>query len=361
MVRRRLLATGATLSMVALGGCSDTATITAPALVPDVLAPVGSVNATDYKPPMALTPALLHTQSQGFDNNGAGLSVGVSYTIDPFVDGIATIWNPSGVPTPISVGGGAPAVAYGINSFDEVVGVTIPFGPRAGFFRQSGGNVTVLFGPPGTTQLEARDVNDQHVVVGGLVGPGGQQHAFRYSVATGYGDLHPAGPWVASHAEAINVTGTIVGWASLPNGERHAARWSSAGVFQDLGLLPAGGTFAEPMDINTPGAIGGQGGNAAAGIPFLWRQASGYTTNPTANSAINGVSDLMRLTGYTPFNGVRRAWTKFGGGPTTLLPNPAGFNSGEANAVTICGSVTGSSRTAGGFTRATYWERTSCD
>ena len=351
----------ATLALLTLVACSDQPTATTSPLLgaDDVSFAIDDSRVAAFTiTPLLPLPGKLN--SEGFDNEVAGRVAGVSYVVDPMIDGRPTVWFGAaaldyGVPAPATAG-----VAYAVNAAGIAAGVlSSPAGVR-GFWGPPGG-LNVLSGPPGTTRLEARDVNVANVVVGGVQGPAGIRHAFRYTVAGGYVDLHPAGVWVESHAEAINAGGTVVGWASLPNGDRHLARWTPAGVFNDLGLL-VGTTYSEGQDINVGGAIGGVAGGPVATLPFLYRNATGFQSNPTNNTAIQGVSDLLRLTGYTTPGPVRRAWTKFGAGPAAILPLPGGFNSSEGNAVNVCGSIAGSVRNSvTGLTRAVAWVNNPCD
>jgi hypothetical protein len=85
--------------------------------------------------------------------------------------------------------------------------------------------------PTGTTEAEARGINDSGLVVGDIVS-GSKRHAVMWDISTGsVRDITPA--TTEGMAYAINSSGTVVGRVTAPDGRLEAAVWQpgSAATF----------------------------------------------------------------------------------------------------------------------------------
>ena len=173
--------------------------------------------------------------SVGEGINFPGEVAGVSYGVDPVVDGRVTFWDAVG-PHDVGVPAGfGAAEGKAVNDFGDIVGIA--HGPmsgvRRGFVWTVGGGFLILNGPPGATDVQAWDIEDNALTVVGELTVAGNTHAFRWQPGSGYQDLHPAG-YLSSHANAIASNGAMAGWAVTPAGDEHAVLWSPAARRHDL-------------------------------------------------------------------------------------------------------------------------------
>ncbi|MFN8581695.1 MAG: hypothetical protein U0163_12055 [Gemmatimonadaceae bacterium] len=339
--------------------CSDAPSAPRPTPDQSVFADEGA-NVSAFVPlDLGTTAGLPNSVGNGI--NTMGDMAGASYNVDPTADGRVARWTAAnrtdlGVPAGFNA-----AVGNAISDFGAIVGSAYGAVGRRGFVWQVGGiGYGILNGPVGTTDLDARDIEDNNLVVVGEFTNGGMVHAFRWQPATGYRDLHPAG-FLSSHAEAIAPNGAVTGWVKMFGGPEHAAMWSPAGVFTDLGALVAGAN-AHGYDINSFGMNVGESGNGAgAVVAVLRRLPNPMAGAPIPDSRGMGISDLGRMVGWAPQAGARRAVTKRGAGALGFLPPLAGTATSDAREVNRCGQVVGSTTYANGITRATWWNNVPCD
>ncbi|MFN8574996.1 MAG: hypothetical protein U0132_23290 [Gemmatimonadaceae bacterium] len=352
---------GAGLILAGMMACAD-----APS-APRTPGPDAAISADEGASISAFVPLNLgvipgRNNSVANGNNINGDAGGVSYNVDPVTDGRVTVWPVGGGPVDLGVPAGyTAAVGNAISDFNAVVGSAYNAAGRRGFVWQVGGiGFNVLLGPAGTTDLDARDIEDNNLVVVGEFTNAGNVHAFRWQLATGYQDLHPAG-YLSSHAEAIGPNGDITGWAKMFGGPEHAVMWSAAGGFVDLGALP-GGTDSHGFDINRFRTTVGESTTGAGTVVAIARRPPGAMQGaPAAGSRGMGISDLNRMVGWAPLGANRRAVTKRGPGGFIYLPFLGGTLNSDAREVNLCGEAVGSTTFINGSVRATRWQNIPCD
>lgn len=359
---RGWMGVGLGLSLAGMAACSDAPS--APRVPPadaSVSASEGDASINVFVViNLGTTPGRNNSIANG--NNIAGDAAGVSYNADPITDGRVTVWPAGAVPVDLGVPAGyTAAVGNAISDFNAVVGSAYNAAGRRGFVWQVGGiGFNILNGPAGTTDLDARDIEDNNLLVVGEFTNAGNVHAFRWQPATGYQDIHPAG-YLSSHAEAIAPNGDITGWAKMFGGPEHAVMWSAAGGFVDLGALP-GGTDSHGYDINSFRTTVGESTTGAGTVVAMARRLPGAMAGaPTAGSRGMGISDLGRMVGWAPLGADRRAITKRGPGAFIFLPFIGGTVTSDAREVNRCGDAVGSTTYVNGLVRATRWQNMPCD
>jgi len=353
-----------TIVVLSTVGCADPTSSKSARLVDPGLSvtDVGDGAAINAFTAVDLLTAAGLPNSVGEGINLPGLAAGTSYGVDPTLDGRVTIWNATGAHDVGVPAGFVAAEGKAINDFGDIVGIA--HGPagvgRRGFVWIPGSGFSILTGPPGATDVQAWDIEDNALTVVGEVTVAGSTHAFRWQPGSGYQDLHPAG-FASSHADAIAPNQAVTGWAKTMAGDLHAVMWSPAAVFTDLGTLP-GGSNSQGFDINSAGAVVGQsektGGTLVA---FMRRFPAAMQGAPFSNSAGTGISDLGRMVGWSPVGALRRAVTKKGNTAFLLLPMLAMTITSDAREVNRCGHVVGSTAFANGTVHATRWTNAPCD
>ena len=303
---------------------------------------------------------LLNSRGNGI--NFTGQMAGVSYNVTPTFDGRLTLWDAAGAHDFGVPAGFAAAYGNAINDFGDIVGNAESPNGRRGFVWTPAGGFSILTGPPGATDVQAWDIEANNLLVVGELTLGGSTHAYRWQVAGGYQDLHPAG-YLSSHAESIAPNGRVTGWAVTAAGDEHAVMWSPAGAYIDLGVIP-GGMHSRSYDVSSNSTNVGEAEDAAGAVVAMSRRPPAAMSGaPLVDSRAMGISDLSRVVGWAPFgaNAFRRAISRRGVTAFSFLPKLAGTMLSEANEVNRCGTVVGSTTFANGFTHATRWVKSPCD
>jgi probable HAF family extracellular repeat protein len=203
--------------------------------------------------------------------NDAGVIVGYVSLLSPgfgWVDH-AALWQ-GGVLADLGTLGGHFSYAYGVNSFNQVVGLsfnTNDVAPRAALWQTSAWHD---LGTLGGTTSQAYAINDARQVVGVADTAAGQPHAFLFTVdASGNvltrTDLGVLGGGY-SYAYAINQNGAVVGTSDW-----RAFLWQN-GTLTDLNtVLPPGSGWAlhSAWAIDDTGRIAGSGTHHGQPRAFL--------------------------------------------------------------------------------------------
>ncbi|MEP7347525.1 MAG: hypothetical protein ABI877_19810 [Gemmatimonadaceae bacterium] len=302
--------------------------------------------------------------SEGHDINVTGDIAGFSTASDGRFH--AVLWQGSTIlDLGIPAGGYSDTFAEGLNDAGTVVGIanTGTVQPGAGFIWSATTGMTLLTGPgPVPKTTTAWDINNAGVVVGQVAGPGVRFHAYKYTVAGGYVDLHPPG-YQSSNALAIAENGDVAGVVTLPGfAALHAALWLANGTFIDLGTL--GSTTATAFGLNSLGSVVGSS-EKATGVEFgfRWTSTTGMQPSPQPGRA-NDISDGGRIVGSAVNGSVRIPGTKLGSGAIEALPQFPGRRGGEVLAVNRCGFATGSAKLMVNGVLSTHgarWTQPSCD
>jgi probable HAF family extracellular repeat protein len=193
-------------------------------------------------------PTLGGDNSAAWDINNDDLIVGQADKEDKTYH--ACLWDAGGT---IDLGAGNYSIAYGINSWAQIVGsASNGSGSRTGFVWED--EVLAFIDPyPGGTWAEAQDINDSgQIVLWGDI-PGGDARAIIYDhgAYTALGTLGGEESW----AYGMNNKGDVVGSADLEPGYYHAFVYNGDEII-DLGTL--GGTYSVAYDINDIGQITGR-------------------------------------------------------------------------------------------------------
>jgi probable HAF family extracellular repeat protein len=135
--------------------------------------------------------------------------------------------------------------------------------------------VTFLGFLGGGSNTSAQDGNSSGVIVGEGETSTGENHAYRWTAATGMQELGTLTGGVWSNAITINESGVIVGETRVTaTGLGRAMRWTEVGGMQDLGLLPTG-THSRAIDVNELGQIVGFADVNGNDHAYLWTEAGG--------------------------------------------------------------------------------------
>jgi probable HAF family extracellular repeat protein len=238
--------------------------------------------------------------------------------------------------------GAATTQAAGMNGRGHVVGSAAPAGQPRQAFLWKDGQFTALAGRTPDAGSEARDVNDDGVVVGAS---GGRAVVWQ---GTAPADLHPAGATLASVASAINARGDVAGYtvASPTSTERGILFVRRGG---QTVRLPAPWGSAEATSINDAGVVAGRVGQAGWFFrPFVVRDTSFEYLYPLPNpintressalatsfaSDINAAGQLVGGTGERAF-----VWQ---GGSFRDLASPPGNNAAVPTSINAGGQVVG--------------------
>lgn len=164
-----------------------------------------------------------------------------------------------------TLGSGSRAQALGINDLGQIVGWSDirQTGQRRAFLKSPSGAMSDLGALSGDKESEARDVNNQKVVVGVSFSPTGNPRAFK--VTGGVMAALPGG--AASEAFSINDNGDVAGWIrqSTTTGPTQAVIWPASGG----SILVDPNQSSEAVGINNGGEIVGNRFSGGLWQPFF--------------------------------------------------------------------------------------------
>jgi probable HAF family extracellular repeat protein len=302
-------------------------------------------------------------------------------------------------------GGAQISVAYAVNNSGQVAGYSeFGYGQRAFLWDPVTGmrNLNTL---PGASDSVGRGINSLGQVVGESGGPGfpNEWHPYLWDPSTGAmqdlgqlgsGNRHAAVGindagqvvgystsrayiWDSVHgmqdlgflrddnfavANAINNAGKVVGISQIGGAEtRHAVLWEAPGVMQDLGDLPGGAVFSEPIGVSDSGAVGGYSYAATGRRAFLWDSSTGMRDlgdlpGGADESYAKGVSDAGQVVGYSLATGGQRAflWDQAHGmrDLNDLVDLQSGWTLRDASAISGSGYIVGQAVAANGSIHA---------
>jgi probable HAF family extracellular repeat protein len=208
------------------------------------------------------------------------------------------------------------SIAYGINSAQQVVGVTEVSGTNVlhAFLWTAATGMQDL-GSLGGANCQAFGINDSGEVVGGSLIATGASHAFLWTQSGGMqdlGTLDAGGFNPGSTAFAISDKGVIAG-ASVPKDDfSEAVFWRNGHIYTLKGIGPPDPGQSGPSSIayaiNNVGPIGEIAGSFSKSspnepaFPFLWNQTTGAITIGALDGSISntatGVNDVGQVVGY---------------------------------------------------------------
>ena len=366
-VRRRIpnLAV-ATAGMLAIA-CSDAPTAT-PRTVERAPTPASYVgpHATYMAIQLPVLPTGTNAEALGIGDGGHVVGVGdwscgalrpVPYAAFSYHNGILTNVHALG-PSPCF----SASEALDANATGMVVG----------WYQVSGLDFSAFYYEPSTgfhiiTEVPrdgyAFGVNDGGQVVGYYDTVVGGLHAFLWSAAQGFQDVHPSPAYTESRAYDINDNGQIVGVV-----DGRVARWTAGGPVhfgprEGVDYNPVSGRgLLPPLGIANGGALAG-GVHTASG-DSAWTFAGGTGTGvPFRHGVATDRSSRGRVVGWGEATAPPTylvAKTEFGGA-VAALPGGVPFKPSFAAAVNTCGDIAGWLTTAASKHRAVLWKISTCD
>jgi probable HAF family extracellular repeat protein len=297
--------------------------------------------------------------SVGLAINAAGHVVGYSSGGTSAAPTAAPFFWQGGVMTPLGNLGGNFAWATGINSADEVVGVSTIADGSYHAFRWKSGTMTDLGTLPLTTQSFAVGITSTGDVVGysvaGIDIGTARAWIWQNGVMT---ELVPFEGATGALPTAVNASGQIVGLAQTASGTRG---W----IFQNQIMTPLAtlGGVSYPRTISDNGLIAGVSEvTDGAARPVRWTTQGiediGLLPADTQGYA-EGISDDGRIVGlsysYAGQSGFQAHAFLWRAGHMIDL-GTLGGSFGEALAINNSGQIVGQSTTADGKGRATLWQ-----
>ncbi|SFD82238.1 hypothetical protein [Massilia yuzhufengensis] len=257
--------------------------------------------------------------------------------------------------------GGTDTYAVALNNAGQVTGrSTIPGGNEHAFVWTLGGGMLDIGVLPGAANSGATAINNVGVVVGMSEGvPGVPPRAFRWTLVGGMENLGSFGAGIASFsaADALNDAGLIAGQSSTPAFDRHAFRWTALEGLVDIDTL--GSSFSLPRAVGAAGQVSG-----TVSLPgfinhaFFWTQGTGMLDLGTAgglSSAVIAMSANAHIAGVVEtLGGVQHAmsWTQ---GAGMLDIGTLGGTSSRAQAVNSKGAIVGNADTRKEEPHAFLW------
>lgn len=221
-------------------------------------------------------------------------------------------------------------------------------------------------GTLGGLRSYASDINDRGIVVGWSETASGEVHAFRWTAGRGMVDLGALPGHSFSQATGIVNAwlpngGQVVGVSGGPDGLVPVI-WSTSGAIRVLDIpLPAGASFAFPLDMNVWGAIAGW---VDAGSPhaFAWMPGLG-SYDLTGSAPVSGfegsafaVTDLGRVGVTTQAFGacgsaIGSCWRTFVWSPAAGY-QAIGTPGGETEVAVVGDGMNGAGTVVGSYLRA---------
>lgn len=246
--------------------------------------------------------------------------------------------------------GGTDSYAVDLNNAGQVTGrSSVPGGNEHAFVWSLGGGMIDLGTLPGATDSRGEDINNAGVVVGTSDGMLFAPRAIRWTGAGPIENLGSFTPGLASlsGADAVNDAGLVSGSSITAAFDVHGFYWTPLEGLVDID--PMGGRNSRPRAVGALGEIAGT--LTYPGLinhAFLWTAGTGMVDLGTAGgqeSAVIAMSPNTRIAGvFTTLAGDQRAmtWTQAGG--MTDLGTLGGSRS-RAQAVNNKGAVVGLAET----------------
>jgi len=197
-------------------------------------------------------------------------------------------------------------------------------------------------------------VNQRGEVVG-YFNSGDRQlpHAFRWTLAEGYKDIHPTG-YDLSIAYGISKSSYIAGYSTFGQNQFNASRWYPTLAHGSI----ARGTGMRVFD---DGRVLGTGfdSDGVTQISVIWDLSN--TQAPVGpNPVTHNVYDINANNRMVGTSTSGQAWTTLNNSAVTYLPLPAG-KYGFASRVSTCGAILGGYSTGIGTSQPMLWTHMTCD
>lgn len=235
-----------------------------------------------------------------------------------------------------------------------IVGSGLSAGDRRGLFWASTTAAPVDMGALGSV-VSPMSVNSQGVAVGFYESPphGVSPKAFRWSLATG---MTPMAPATTSISQAFDIaeSGYIAGLAFYDSIGQQVVRWNLDGSASRI----TGPGYAERALSN--GSVFGRGMDGST----LWTlKGAAILIGPKPSThLVKQISSAGRLVGSTIGEPTSpRAWTTWQSSTAQYLPVPAGAIGSSAVDVNACGTILGSIKLSLNVDQPVVWSRITCD
>lgn len=208
----------------------------------------------------------------------------------------------------------------------------------------------------------ATGINNHGVVVGHNTSLVVGRHALKWLSPTVQTDIHPPG-YSNSEAVDINDEGVITGVA-----DGNVVVWLADGTFIDSGRQIGSeigfffGVVIQPLAINNRGLVSGSYSSATfADTGFAWLPNASWTDRKAPPTHIAALSNRGRTVGWSEVvAGARHAATRLPNAGARLLKAPKGYTETWATAVNNCGDIVGVA-VKNGLHRAAGWVNAACD
>jgi probable HAF family extracellular repeat protein len=197
-------------------------------------------------------------------------------------------------------GGSFLSTAYGTSSDGSTI---VGYGTTTAGVGESGQRA-VRWPSGGAPQaLDSRDSSDANAVSGDgltIVGNqyfGGNNQAFRWTLATGMVGLGIPAGYTQSIARSISADGSVIVGQAVGSGGSEAFLWTQATGVVGLGDLPGGTFYSSAWDTSNAGSLIVGGGSSEAGDEaFIWDSAHGMRNLRDVLISDYGITNL---TGWT--------------------------------------------------------------
>jgi len=168
--------------------------------------------------------------------NNAGQTVGSSNTASGTRH--AVVWSSAGVIQDLGTLGGSNSEAIDINASGQVIGSSLIAGDATThfFLWSSGSGMTDLNTTINAAITSVVEINDAGQIIGTHTTPGGESHAFLYTLGSGVRDLGTLGG-TTSAPTGLNDAGQVVGSSTLADGSTHAFLWTPTDGMDDITIV----------------------------------------------------------------------------------------------------------------------------